>query len=70
MVRADAKRDTAVAAGMTKIRMATLLRTLINVPARLASTGRRTVMHLPDGWPWHDAWTDLWNTATGPPAAA
>ena len=55
---------------MTKIRMATLLRTLINVPARLASTGRRTVMHLPDGWPWHDAWTDLWNTATGPPAAA
>ncbi len=63
-------RAAAVAAGMTKIRMATLLRTLINVPARLASTGRRTVMHLPDGWPWHDAWTDLWNTATGPPAAA
>lgn len=63
-------RAAAVAAGMTKIRMATLLRTLINVPARLATTGRRTVMHLPNGWPWHHAWTDLWNTATGPPAAA
>lgn len=63
-------RAAAVAAGMTKIRMATLLRTLISVPARLASTGRRTVMHLPSGWPWQDAWTDLWAIATGPPAAA
>lgn len=63
-------RAAAVAAGMTKIRMATLLRTLINVPARLATTGRRTLMHLPSSWPWQDPWTDLWNTATDPPTAA
>lgn len=65
-------RAAAVAAGMTKIRMATLLRTLIAVPARLANTARRIVMHLPDQWPWQDAWTQLWDTATAvgasPPA--
>ncbi len=63
-------RAAAVAAGMTKARMATLLRTIINIPARLASTGRRIVMHLPTHWPWHEAWIALWDTATGPPAAA
>ncbi len=63
-------RAAAVAAGMTKIRMATLLHTLINVPARLATTGRRTRLHLPSSWPWQARRTDLWNTATGPPAAA
>lgn len=63
-------RAAAVAAGMTKIRMATLLRTIINTPARLATTGRRTLIHLPTHWPWHEEWTALWNTATGPPTAA
>lgn len=31
---------------------ATLRRTLINVPARIATSARRIHVHLPDGWPW------------------
>jgi hypothetical protein len=33
---------------------ATLRRTLINTPARIASSARRIHLHLPDGWPWAD----------------
>jgi hypothetical protein len=39
-------------------------RTLINIPARIASSARRIRLHLPEHWPWADAFTDLW-TATG-----
>jgi hypothetical protein len=44
---------------------------LINVPARLARSARRLVMHLPTDWPWQHAWERL-ATATreGPPLAA
>jgi hypothetical protein len=56
-----------VAAGMVAARWATLRRRIITVPARLASTGRRLVMHLPSRWPWADAWTALWDAATEPP---
>jgi hypothetical protein len=31
---------------------ATLRRTLINTPGRIASSARRIHLHLPDGWPW------------------
>lgn len=62
-------RAAAVAAGLAKARMATLLRTIIQTPARLAATGRRTVMHLPARWPWAGAWAMLWDTATSPPAS-
>lgn len=31
---------------------ATVRRTLINVPARIASSGRRLTLHLPRAWPW------------------
>jgi hypothetical protein len=64
-------RAAAVAAGTATARMATVQRTLINVPARIASTARQLVLHLPARWPWQHAWTQLWNTATatatGPP---
>ncbi|WP_425471222.1 IS1380 family transposase [Xylanimonas allomyrinae] len=63
-------RAAAVAAGTGKARMATMLRTIISTPARLAATGRRLVMHLPDRWPWQAAWTSLWDHAVGPPAPA
>ena len=49
---------------------ATLRRRLIWVPGRLARSGRRTVMHLPQAWPWQDAWHRLFDAATGPPALA
>ena len=60
-------RATAVATSMTTARWATLRTRIINLPARIAATGRRLVLHLPTHWPWAPAWESLWATATGPP---
>jgi hypothetical protein len=62
-------RAGAVAAGHAKVRWASLRTKIINVPARIAATGRRLIMHLPTRWPWATGWTRLWTTATGPPVA-
>lgn len=43
---------------------ATIRRTLINIPARIASSARRIHLHLPEHWPWSPHFTNLW-TATG-----
>ena len=43
---------------------ATIRRTLINVPARIAASARRLHLHLPANWPWAEDFTDLF-TATG-----
>lgn len=51
-------------------RWATLRTRIINVPARIASTGRRQILHLPRDWPWAQAWQALWDAATGPPTPA
>ena len=42
---------------------------LINIPARLARSARRLTMHLPDAWPWEQAWQQLLAGA-GPPVTA
>jgi len=63
-------RASAVAAGQAKARWATLRTQIINIPARIAATGRRLVLHLPQQWPWAPAWQSLWTAATGPPATA
>ena len=63
-------RAASVAATMTTARWASLRHKIINIPARLAASGRRLVMHLPAHWPWRPAWTSLWDTATSPPPAA
>jgi hypothetical protein len=60
-------RATAVAAAMRTARWATLRTRVINVPGRIAATGRRLVVHLPRHWPWALGWERLWVTATGPP---
>jgi hypothetical protein len=51
---------------------ATIRAQLIAVPARLARTARRLVLHLPRDWPWQAAWAQLHSTvtATGPPGRA
>lgn len=63
-------RAAAVAAGMAKARWASLRAKVINVPARIAATGRRLVLHLPTHWPWAQGWTALHALATGPPDPA
>ncbi len=63
-------RVTAVAADMKAARWATVRRKIINVPARVATTGRRLILHLPQAWPWADNWETVYTLATGPPPAA
>lgn len=38
---------------------ATIRAHLINVPARTARSARRLTLHLPEGWPWWNAWEGL-----------
>jgi len=56
----------AASARHAKARWATLRTHLIAVPARIASSARRLVLHLPTDWPWAPDWEDLWTTATTP----
>jgi hypothetical protein len=46
---------------------ATLRTQLINVPARLAHSARKLVLHLPKRWPWQLAWEQLWDLTMGAP---
>jgi hypothetical protein len=46
-----------------KARTATIRRTLINLPARVASSARRLTLHLPRDWPWERAWKMLFTSA-------
>jgi hypothetical protein len=46
-------------------RGATLRRTIITVPARIARPQRQPVLHLPAHWPWADAWLTLWDRVLG-----
>jgi hypothetical protein len=63
----DIARATAVAAAMRTARWATVRTRIINVPARIATTGRRLVVHLPTHWAWSGGWELQWSTATSPP---
>lgn len=47
-------------------RGATLRRTLVAVPARLARPARTPILHLPRHWPWHHAFTTLWTAVNTP----
>lgn len=60
-----------LAAGrFTRAKMRTLRTKLILVPARVASSARKTKLHLPRNWPWADAWQRLFTTVHAPPQAA
>ena len=63
-------RAAAVLSGPTlaKATTGTIRRTLIAVPARIATSARRLTLHLPLAWPWQPAWTRLFHSACGPPA--
>ena len=49
---------------------ATVRRTLVAVPARVASSARRLRLHLPNNWPWQHRWTALFTQTCGPPHTA
>lgn len=49
---------------------ATIRAQLITVPARIARSGRRLAMHLPEHWPWQTAWQRLFTTVHAPPPAS
>jgi hypothetical protein len=55
-------------AKLAKATTAAVRRKLIAVPARIASSARRIVLHLPTSWPWEAAWTRLFTHGCGPPA--
>jgi hypothetical protein len=52
-----------------KARTATLRRHVICVPARIARRARRIILHLPQHWPWQDAWHGLFLATHAPPRA-
>ncbi|MEU2007137.1 IS1380 family transposase [Rhodococcus sp. NPDC019627] len=50
---------------LTKATTGTIRRTLVSVPARIASSARRLTLHLPTHWPWERAWITLFENAFG-----
>lgn len=55
---------------LAKATTATIRRTLVNVPARLARSARRITLHLPEAWPWENAFARLFKVTHAPPPAA
>ncbi|MDN4465773.1 IS1380 family transposase [Microbacterium aurantiacum] len=55
---------------LAKATAATIRRTLIHVPARLARSARRIHLHLPEDWPWESAFARLFTATHAPPEAA
>lgn len=54
---------------LAKATACTLRHTLINVPARIASSARKLALHLPENWPWQHARDALYAATHGPPTA-
>jgi hypothetical protein len=50
-----------------RARTATIRTHLIDVPGRIATSGRRIIVHLPQDWPWEHHWRHLFDHATGDP---
>jgi len=53
-----------------KARTGTIRRKLIHVPARIASSPRKTRLHLPEAWPWQTPWQTLFDHLYPPPQPA
>jgi hypothetical protein len=62
-------RATATLAGpaLARATTPTIRRKLVNVAARIATSARRIVLHLPRRWPWESSWTRLFTSLSGPP---
>ena len=55
---------------LAKATTATIRNKIINVAARIASSGRRVRLHLPTKWPWQTQWEQLFDTIYPPPKVA
>lgn len=58
---------TIAAPDLARATTPTIRRTLITVPARVATSARRITLHLPKAWPWQTAWTALFDRVSDPP---
>jgi hypothetical protein len=58
------------APALARATTSTIRRTLIAVPARVASTARQLHLHLPTHWPWETAFSMLYDTVMARPAHA
>ena len=56
--------------GLERATTAATRRKLIHVPARIASSARRIVLHLPHAWPWQASWAALFTHVLDPPRPA
>ncbi len=54
---------TTAGQGLAKATTGTIRRKLITIPARIATSARRIILHLPEDWHWETAWTNLFNRA-------
>jgi hypothetical protein len=61
---------TIAGTGLAKATTATIRRKLVTVPARIASSARRIMLHLPEHWPWEPAWTALFRHSAERPRLA
>jgi hypothetical protein len=52
-----------------KATTATIRAQLITIPARIARSARRLVLHLPTDWPWEHPWHGLFTRSCHPPPA-
>jgi hypothetical protein len=52
---------------LAKATTGTIRRTIVSVPARIASSARRLALHLPTHWPWETGWITLSTTHSGAP---
>lgn len=59
----------AATSDLARATTATVRRTLIQIPCRIATSARRLIMHLPQDWPWQAAWTQLSDRVADPPTA-
>ncbi len=55
---------------LAKATTGTIRARLINIPARIASSARKLLLHLPERGPWQKAWEALYAVTFGPPLPA
>ena len=68
LTRAAATLAAPSASELARATTATVRRKLIQIPCRVATSARRMTLHLPQDWPWQDAWTQLNDRVADPPS--